>query len=193
LASDLRTGAQLAAPDTATAVVVWLDYRAPHDRFAALSPSRAVAAAPSLASFMEAIEAVNRPARRTLVGHSYGATVVGQTALLHTLRIHALVGIAAPGMRARAAHEFRLPAGAAVHAVTDRVGSRRKRDPIAQVADGWWTRRLGPDPARPAFGADRFDVGDADGHEAVRYLDPTSIAGRNVAEIVVGCPPDWKR
>jgi pimeloyl-ACP methyl ester carboxylesterase len=193
LANDLRTGAMMAAPDSATAVVVWLDYRAPHDRFSALSPSRARAAAPPLASFMEAIETVNRPARRTLVGHSYGATVVGQTALRHPLRIHALVGIAAPGMRARAAGEFRLPAAAVVHAVTDRTGSRRKRDPIAKVADGWWTRRLGPDPALPAFGAHRFDVGDADGHEAALYLDPTSVAGRNMAEIVVGCPPDWSR
>jgi hypothetical protein len=187
--ATLRRGAQRAAPGTATAAVLWLDYDAPSWPLQPVSSTRAVEATEDLAGFVEGLAAVNGEATRTLVGHSYGSTVVGATARKHHLRLDAIVGLASPGMRAGEADEFQLPSGARVYAVSDTSGGKLNPlagDPIHSVSDGLFTTRLGRDPLRSGFGAEDYDASDAGGHGLAGYIAPDSTAGGNLANVITG-------
>ena len=188
-ASDLVRAARRADPAGRTAAVAWLDYDAPSWPLQPTSSRAAVDGTQDLAGFVEGLRVINAGATRTLIGHSYGSTVVGATARKHDLDVDAVVGLASPGMRASSAEELRLPEDGRVYAVSDTSGG--KLNPfsggvIHTVSDGLLTVRLGRDPLRSGFGAETFDVSDAGGHGAAGYLDPTSRSGRNLARVMTG-------
>jgi hypothetical protein len=188
-ASDLVRAARQADPAGRTAAVAWLDYDAPSWPLQPTSSRAAVAGAEGLSRFVEGLKVINADATRTLIGHSYGSTVVGATARKHDLDLDAVVGLASPGMRAGSAEELRLPEHARVYAVSDTSGGKLNPfsgDVIHTVSDGLLTVRLGRDPLRSGFGAETFDVSDAGGHGAAGYLDPSSRSGRNLARVVTG-------
>lgn len=91
-----------AAPAEDTALVMWLGYDAPdHPVADAHSLSYAKAASGDLASFMSGLDAANRDgdhATTTVVGYSYGSTVVGQSAKDHGLETDQIIAVASPGM-----------------------------------------------------------------------------------------------
>lgn len=135
--------------------------------------------------------AVNPTSTRTLIGHSYGSTVVATAARNHTLDLDALVGVASPGMRVSSADDLQLPVDGRVYAVTDTSGGKLNPfdgDPIHTISDGILTMRLGGDPTRSGFGAESFAVGDAGGHSLSGYIDPApgSVAGTNFGYLVTG-------
>jgi hypothetical protein len=188
-ADDLADLARNADGDATLAAVAWLDYEAPPAVLHATSPSRATDAAVGLARFVDGLAAVNRDATRTLIGHSYGSTVVGASARKHDLDLHAVVGVGSPGMRARTAEEFRLPGDARVFTVSDTSGGKINPfsgDAIHTVSGGLATAWLGVDPLRGGFGADTFDTSDAGGHGLAGYLDAESVSGRNFGYLVTG-------
>ncbi len=186
-ADELRFTTQQAAGRADVAVIAWLGYAAPPDLLAAVHPGRAVTAAPDLAAFSDGLAAGNPEARRTVLGHSYGAVVVGETAARFPLDVDAVVGVGAPGMRVRNVDRFQLPDGAEVYAVTDRRGAPWQQDPIGFVDAGILTIGHGPSPA--GIGAASFDVADADGHALAAYLDRTTRSGRNIGAVVAGHEP----
>lgn len=91
-----------AAPGEDTAMVMWLGYDAPdHPVADAHSLSYAKDASGDLASFMGGLDAANRDgehATTTVVGYSYGSTVVGQSAKDHGLETDQIIAVASPGM-----------------------------------------------------------------------------------------------
>ncbi|MDI6103167.1 alpha/beta hydrolase [Actinoplanes sp. NEAU-A12] len=162
-------------PGAHVAVVVWLGYDSPEGvRREAFREERATAGARALDRFVDAL-AVGRPELAiTVVGHSYGSTVVGVAAHGLNDQVTDIVALGSPGMGADSAADLRTSA---------RVW--------AGTAPGDWTRRLpgvrlfgaghGRLPIDPAFGAMPLPCGNVDGHDG--YFEPGSAALRAMASI----------
>ncbi|MFH8219617.1 alpha/beta hydrolase [Streptomyces sp. NPDC018057] len=172
---------------THPAVVAWLGYRTPATvSTTVLTPGRAEQAAPRLRRLVRDLRTVTdapgRPARLTLVCHSYGSVVCGAAATGLDVSDIALVG--SPGTGAGSVAALHTPA---------RVWAARGADDwVAHVphvrADLFGTTvGLGADPMAPAFGARVFPAG-AGGHSA--YFTPGSPSLTNLARIVLGTPVD---
>ncbi len=100
---------QLGRPDTA--VVDWQNYRAPQWVLPGAAMNRfAEAGAPRLRDFLERLDHTNQmpDAHRTVIGHSYGAVVVGEAAKGAGLNAHSLVTLGGAGMHARTVEELIL-------------------------------------------------------------------------------------
>ena len=78
-ADRLATAARRAAPDRSTSVIAWLGYDAPDSLPAAARIEPAALAAPALHRFQAGLRATHggTPSHNTVVGLSYGSTVVG--------------------------------------------------------------------------------------------------------------------
>lgn len=93
------------------AVVDWQNYRAPQWVLpGAAMDSFAEAGAPRLRDFLERLDHTNQmpDARRTVIGHSYGAVVVGEAAQGTGLNAHSLVTLGGAGMHARTVEDLIL-------------------------------------------------------------------------------------
>lgn len=125
--ADADTGAQ----DNAT--ILWLGYNAPQ---LALSPHAfdvagtkdATDAAPNLSSFLTSVHAVNKDLDNlTLVGHSYGSLVVGETAKSNHLPVNNIILLGSPGVSVDSASQLNIApshvwAGAAAGDPVARLG-----------------------------------------------------------------------
>lgn len=162
-----------ADPGARVAVVAWLGYQPPKGMTLDVARDlRARAGAPALVDFVRGL-----PSRAavTLIGHSYGALVVGLAAP-ELPRVADVVALGAPGMGADTAAEL---GGARVWA--------------ALAADDWIHRvpqiRLlhlghGRRPSTPGFGATPLPTTGVAGHDG--YLCPGSATLDSVATIVLG-------
>ncbi|GAA1899362.1 alpha/beta hydrolase [Williamsia serinedens] len=142
-----------AGDGSSTSVVVWQDYAAPADLTAAASPSAARAAAAGLGGLTADLRATHLgpPAHQTVIGHSYGSTVVGVTASRpEGLDAADVILVASPGaggvLTASGLHLTGVEPGE----VSDHVWAvTADRDPI-RLASPYV---LGRDPTSPLFGA----------------------------------------
>ncbi|HET6532891.1 MAG TPA: alpha/beta hydrolase [Actinoplanes sp.] len=160
------------------AVIAWLGYDTPDGIGpAAVTESRARAGAIALTAFADDLHTQRPAADITLIGHSYGAIVVGRAA--PRLRyVRDLVALGAPGMGAGRAAD---------------LGGARVWSALAP-AD--WIRRIpqvrlfglghGRRPADPAFGAQPLPTDGVAGHD--HYLTPGSGTLNAVAAVVLGTP-----
>ncbi|TYL55249.1 hypothetical protein FXB39_02490 [Nocardioides sp. BGMRC 2183] len=174
----LRT-MQALDPNSRVAVVVWVGYHAPSGLAAAAANSPARDGAADLARLTHYLP---RSAQVTLIGHSYGSTVVG----LALAAAHATdaVALGSPGMGV-----WRR----------DQLGSGTTL--WAAQADSDWIRffprvrlgrlGLGRSPLHPELNARRFETGDISGHCA--YYAEGSESLRNVARIALGRYDDVTR
>ena len=181
----LRDRARGESADT-TATVAWLGYAAPGLLQVSFA-SRARAGGRLLGADLLALRAGRQvagvdPPHLTVIGHSYGSTVVGAAAVSGSLPADDLVLIGSPGVLADRVGELNHPPSRVY------VGEARF-DPIADLG------AFGGDPGDASFGAtrigaepgpglrwtDRLSGGDH-GH----YYDPDSVSLRNMARIVVG-------
>lgn len=148
-AERLRT----AAGGASASVLVWQDYAAPPDLAAAAGPSAARAAAEGLGALTADLRAthIGAPAHQTVIGHSYGSTVVGITASRpEGIDAADVILVASPGAGG-------VPTAAGLHlsgvppvAVPEHVWAvTGDRDPI-RLASPYV---LGRDPTSPLFGA----------------------------------------
>jgi len=131
------------------AVTTWMGYDRPMDLFEAASPDRARAGAEALDSFQSGIRAshVGAPSIDTVIGHSYGSTVVGAAAIAgHHLDANNVIAVGSPGMLCHHASDLHLDAGATVY------GMRAHNDIIEAVTG----LTLGHDPAAQEFGGTRL-------------------------------------
>jgi hypothetical protein len=169
---------ELRAADQAArvAVVAWLGYDTPDGvGLDAVRESRARTGAAALTVFVHGLHAQRPSAGLTLIGHSYGAVVVGLAAP-RLPEVSDLVALGAPGMGAHRAADLGGARVWSALAATDWI----RRIPQVRLLDLGHGRR----PSHPAFGARPLPVTGVAGHDF--YLTPGSATLRAVAGIVLG-------
>jgi Alpha/beta hydrolase len=146
--SALKADPNLHAGDLS--VTAWLGYDRPMSVVnQAPWPSYAEHGAGALDSFEDGMRASHVGARSidTVIGHSYGTTLVGAAAAgTHHLAADNIIAVASPGMLVDHASDLHINAGGTVYAMTD------PHDPIgpANVVTQF---TLGPNPVTTDFGA----------------------------------------
>ncbi|MFB0616757.1 alpha/beta hydrolase [Streptomyces sp. AGS-58] len=160
--------------------ITWLGYDAPGDvvKDAPFS-NYAYDGAPAFNKFLDGLEASHSgdtPPHRTVIGHSYGSTLIGAAAEKGTLNADDVVFAGSPGVRVSGADEMDVPKG---HVWNEEGGS----DPVPDIGryghggDGFVI------PSDPDFGANQMAT-DTHGHGG--YWDPGSKSLLNQALVVVG-------
>jgi pimeloyl-ACP methyl ester carboxylesterase len=168
-----------------TAVNAWLGYDAPDDLSQASNTDLADAAAGDLNSFFNGLDAAHEgDSHTTMMGHSYGSTVVGDTAANYDGVADELITIASPGTTVRTADELSVG--------EDHVWSTTAEgDAIEPVAA---TPLLGYDATIESFGGTEFSsdaVGDSGtdihgGYFGLNDQDEPNAARENIAAIITG-------
>lgn len=179
-----------------TAVVLWLGYDAP-DNPVLNSPSVSYAedASTPLASFMDGLQSTNHDPEgttTTTIGHSYGTTVIGQSASDHGgLATDQIVAVASPGMTVDHASDLGIDPD-------DFYATTAPGDMINLPAET--AGILGPDPndtglninggsLDAGFGGTSFSSDNMDGDPVAihsNYWDPGNPARENMALIFTG-------
>lgn len=133
-------------------VTTWMDYDRPMNLMQAASPSHAHGGADALQDFQSGLRAshdgATGPSTNTVIGHSYGSTLMGAAGLDGYLDANNVVAVGSPGILAGNAGDLNLPADANVFA------TRAEKD-IITLATGL---TLGPDPTSGKFGAIPFEA-----------------------------------
>jgi pimeloyl-ACP methyl ester carboxylesterase len=160
------------------AVVAWLGYDPPDGLgLAAARADAAAEGAARLVPFVAALLALRPAATVTIVGHSYGAAVIGRAADRLDARVTDLVALGAPGMGVGHARDLRTAARVwAAEAPTDWI----RRVPGVRLLGFGHGRR----PADGGFGARRLPTAGVDGHDG--YLAPGSATLAAVGLIAAG-------
>ena len=131
------------------AVTTWMGYDRPMELGHAAFPEPAYGGADGLDTFENGLRAshVGPPSIDTVIGHSYGSTVVGAAASGgHHLDADNVIAVGSPGMLVDRAGRLNLHAGAGVYVMSadnDIIG-------MGGVVTEW---TLGADPTDPGFGA----------------------------------------
>jgi hypothetical protein len=166
-----------ANPGDNTAVISWLGYEAPSD-LAVTNTGNAEAGAADLRRFTQGIRVAQSPyecSHLTVMGHSYGTTVVGAAASGDGgLHADDIIALASPGMDVDHASDLNID--------PNHVWIGTARDDPAQDVDG----ALGAQPVYQDFGGQRFIV-DTHGHDG--YWADGSQSLLNQASIIAGKPP----
>ena len=174
-------------------ITTWMGYDRPMDLSQAAFPDPARAGAGSLDAFESGLRAshVGPPSIDTVIGHSYGSTLVGAAASGgHHLDADNIIAVGSPGMLVDRAGGLSLEPGALVYAMraaNDIIG-------ISGVVGEW---ALGPDPTAPNFGARGLaaDPGPAGpvGLPSVGahsgYWDQQNVALANMGAVIAGVTP----
>ncbi|WP_431888641.1 alpha/beta hydrolase [Nocardiopsis alba] len=131
------------------AVISWIGYDAPNFAEAAF-PGRAEGAVDELSGFQDGLRATHQntsPSNNTVIGHSYGSTVVGHTAQSDSgLNADEIILVGSPGANADHVSELGF-------APDDVHVSTAENDGITGLTG--FTH--GPDPTDPDFGSTEFD------------------------------------
>ncbi|WP_431868050.1 alpha/beta hydrolase [Nocardiopsis eucommiae] len=184
-ADNLVLAAENADEDADHAVISWIGYDAPNIPEAA-GKGRAEGAVDDLSSFQDGLRATHRnssQSNNTVIGHSYGSTVVGHTAQGDGgLNADEIVLVGSPGTNSRHASELGFLAED-VHAST------AENDGIT----GFTGLTHGADPTSPDFGATVFESapGSSDGAWPLRdahsqYFLDGSPSLRYMGEVIAG-------
>ncbi|MFH8597678.1 alpha/beta hydrolase [Streptomyces rimosus] len=173
-AEILQQRARFASPGSNTASIMWMGYDAPQDLGAAEDKKYADNARGPLSSFLTGIAAANGGnVNSTVLGHSYGTLVAGETMRDHPgLPVDNAILVGSPGIGVDHAKDLNIP--------PERVwAATAKNDPINLVPpqEGAFSilnpmayKRLfddhsilyGVDPASDDFGGKTFKVADGD-------------------------------
>jgi pimeloyl-ACP methyl ester carboxylesterase len=165
--------AVLASSSSRVAVVAWLGYHPPQGL--GLDAAREDVARDGAAALTSFVRGIAAPGRRiTLIGHSYGAIVVGLAAARLPF-VRDLVTLGAPGMGVDRASQL---GGARVWSALAEADWIR-RVPEVRVLDLGHGRR----PSSPGFGSVLLPSGGVAGHDY--YLTPGSVTLAAVANVVL--------
>jgi hypothetical protein len=179
-----------------TAVVIWAAYDAPNTVFdpGLYEPNAARTGGRLLAADVNALAATHRgkPTHMTVVGHSYGSTVVSDAAT-NGMRAHDVVLVGSPGTdRAHSAADFHLSPGGHLY-VGAASGDAVTWSP-AHVRPGLLGPSLGglgDDPSVDGFGSTRFKA-EVPGYtvnpiyDHLHYFDVGSESLFSIADVVSG-------
>jgi hypothetical protein len=181
----MAADAGLADPTATTAAVYWLGYDAPDSIPDAGKSSFAEDGGRDLNGFQSGLRATHEgetESRNTVLGHSYGSTVIGHGARSSDINADAVVFVGSPGVDANHADELGGVHPSQVYA------TRAEHDMIKRIPDIDIIH--GNDPVRDDFGATVFssDPGDPDDESAThsKYWDDNNIARQNMAYVVTG-------
>lgn len=174
------------------AVTTWMGYDRPMNLLEAAVPERARSGADPLARFAEGMRVshIGPRAVDTVIGHSYGAVVLGAAAAEgHHLAADNVVAVGAPGMLVDRAGDLHIDDGGKVYAM------RAQNDIIRWAAGGLGLGIYPPDS--PVFGATVLaaDPGptvagifpSVDAHSS--YWNPGNIALANLGAVIAGVEP----
>lgn len=174
-------------------VTTWMGYDRPMDLTQAAWPDRAHSGGAALDTYLDGIHAshLGPTAIDTVIGHSYGSTLVGAAATDgHHLAADNVIGVGSPGMLSKHATDLSLDTGAQVYSMTAR------NDVISLVTD----MTLGSDPYATDYGATRLwtNPGPALPHSGgvlpsvaahSSYWDEGNPGLANMGAIIAGRPP----
>ncbi|WP_249998006.1 alpha/beta hydrolase [Actinoplanes sp. M2I2] len=173
----------LAKRDPHTAVIAWLGYDPPEGVGpAAATEGRARVGAAALSTFVGDLRSRRPGATVTLIGHSYGAVVVGLAAK-NKPGIDDVITLGAPGAGVDRAAEL---GGARVWAALAPTDWIRRIPQVRLFGLG-----LGRRPSSPGFGASALPTDGVAGHDF--YLVPGSVTLRAVADVVLTGGPRHDR
>lgn len=172
------------------AVTTWMGYDRPMDLVEAASPEQAENGGSALDTFLNGMHASHNgpPAVDTVIGHSYGSTLVGGAAIDgNHLAADNVIAVGSPGMLTDTANELNLDPGANVYSMT------ATNDVIHVATD----MTLGADPYNSQFGATRLEADpgptwgpglpSVEAHSS--YWDRGNPALDNMGAVIAGLPP----
>jgi hypothetical protein len=189
----LKADPRLASTDVA--VTTWIGYDPPMNLGQAAFPDHAKGGADSLDAFEDGLRAshVGPPSIDTVIGHSYGSTVVGAAASGgHHLHADNIIAVGSPGMLVDRANRLNLNAGADIYVM-------RAANDIIGLGGGVTEWTLGADPTAPGFGAKRlmadpglggpFWLPSIGAHSGYWSNGNKSLA--NFGAVIAGVPPPY--
>ncbi|MFB7170936.1 alpha/beta hydrolase [Streptomyces sp. NPDC056254] len=172
-AERLQAQAEATDPTKSTASIVWLGYDAPQGIATDATETKwADNAREPLGNFIQGIEEANHReggVNQTLLGHSYGSLVVGETMSMHVdLPVDSAIMVGSPGVGVDRAKDLNIPPDRVFAATADHdlinLAPPVARDPLSPKA--WWdsfddhTIVHGTDPTTEEFGGQVFEVPD---------------------------------
>ena len=177
------------------AVTTWMGYDRPMDLSRAAFPQPAQGGADRLAAFETGQRAshLGQPSVDTVIGHSYGSTVIGAAAAGgRHLDADNVIAVGSPGMLVDRAGRLNLHPGGNVYvmrAVNDVIG-------MGGIVTEW---TLGADPADQGFGARRlaadpgpagpFGLPSVAAHSSYWFDGNKALA--NFGAVIAGMPPPY--
>lgn len=175
---DLKAQAELIDDEAATSTIVWLGYDAPNNLGAAAGAGPARDGAQALREFTHGLRASHEDdggANMTVIGHSYGSTVIGHADREGTGGLGAdnVIVAGSPGMGVGSADELSIDSGSLWTSMAD-------DDPI-RFTPGFIH---GTNPVNEGFGGTRIGNDGASGHSG--YWNAGSESLRNQGYIVTG-------
>lgn len=192
--SDLMLGAAVDAGSPSTAVVTWVGYDAPQNIVPEASYERfADGAKKDLDRFQDGLRASHEgaPSHNTVLGHSYGTTVIGHAARDEDLNADELVFVGSPGVGVGNAGELNFP--------TDHVHATVAEHDIIHLSNMEDPHDVhGPDPTAGHFGAQVFTSAPGtpgwalgySGEAHSQYWGDRNAALENMGRIIAGEPTD---
>ncbi|ASU56926.1 alpha/beta hydrolase [Nocardiopsis dassonvillei] len=183
-ADALADSANRVSRDEDHSVISWIGYDAPNVPEAAFE-GRAEDAVSELSSFQDGLRSTHQgpPSHNTVIGHSYGSTVVGHTAQSDAgLDTDEVILVGSPGTNADHVTDLNLPA-------EDVHVSTAENDGITNLTG----LTHGMDPTDPEFGANVFEsdpgseggtwpLGDAHSE----YFDENTSSLRHMGSVIAG-------
>lgn len=173
------------------ATITWFGYNAPQDVVKDAPFSHyANDGAPELNRFLNGLETSHSgdsPPHRTVIGHSYGTTLVGSTARQGDMNADEVVLVGSPGVQVPKAEQLDVPKGHVWNLEAE-------RDPVPDIGrfghggsdeEGPWTV-----PSDQRFGANQMVTGDIEGHSD--YWKEGSASLLNQGLVVAGRGDDVK-
>ncbi|EMD26890.1 alpha/beta hydrolase [Amycolatopsis azurea] len=197
--SDKMWAAATTSGSPSTAVITWLGYDAPNEITDAASAKYADGGKAALAGFQDGLRETHQgpPSHNTVMGHSYGTTVVGHAAGDGGLAADELVFVASPGVGAHDVSELHLDGvdpgetGKHVHATV----AEHDMINLANVEIAGYDPILGQDPTDADFGGQVFtSAPGTDGWGGYsteahsEYWEDNNPSLNNLGQIIAGKP-----
>lgn len=149
--ADAMLGSAAAAGSPSTSVITWVGYDAPQDLLEAATEGYAEGAKKDLDRFQDGLRATHQgaPSHNTVLGHSYGSTVIGHTASDEGIDANEMVFVGSPGVGVGNASELNFP--------TDHIHATVAEHDIIHLSNIEDPHDVhGPDPTADHFGAHVF-------------------------------------
>lgn len=153
------------SPGSENSVIMWMGYDSPPDVYDAARTTFADTGAPRLDSFQDGLRAAHDgpPSHNTVIGHSYGSTVVGHAMSDGgSLDVDNVVFVGSPGVGVPTVSELALD-GIAPDRLGDHVfATAAPADPVTWIGVAVPEVAHGVDPTSDVFGARVFESAPGD-------------------------------
>ncbi|WIX79374.1 alpha/beta hydrolase [Amycolatopsis carbonis] len=199
--SDKMWQSATMAGSPSPSVITWVGYDAPDELWDAASQSYADNGKADLSKFEEGLRASHdgAPSHNTVLGHSYGTTVVGHAARDGGLDADELVFVASPGVGVDHANQLHLD-GVPQDQVAQHVHSTVAEHDMIKITNVGVAGHdpLGPSPTGTGFGGQVFDSapgtkgpwyeGGLSGAAHSQYWEDNNPSLRSFGRIIAGKP-----